>query len=735
MALTDRIARIIHQTWKDENIPNRWLELQATWKKHHPHWEYRLWVDGDLRELIRVDYPWFLPTYDSYREHIKRVDAARYFIMHKYGGLYADLDFECFQPMDKLVAAGDLVLAPEPAEHKDIQIVKDRGLDQVICNAWMASRPGHPFWDHVFRELIAQRNQRDTLDATGPFLLTRALRSFPRRDEIVVGFSNELYPVTSQQSWDGWLEDETRRQEIRKHAFAAHHWSGSWWREAPVPATRELPRISCLMVTRGRLALAQRAIRCFLAQTYTNRELVIVDDDTDDSLQADVEALRDPRIVYVREPPGEASLGMLRNVSVRRASGAFVCQWDDDDISHPRRLERQFSAMDAAGAQACFLVQEYIWWPATRRLARSVRRVWEGTMLCANERMPAYSDLRRGEDTPVADAILRDTRVAFLDEPELYTYVVHGENTFEPGHFEEHWSAAEERYEGAAYEAKLQALLADAPVDPGGKGRRPAAVAKAPHLLVLTPVKDAAAFLDRYFENLCGLDYPRDRIAVALLEGDSQDGTHALLTNIAARLADEFARIEVYKRDYDFRLDGPRWEPRVQLRRRSILARSRNYLLSRALRDERWVLWLDVDVVAYPADVVHQLLETGKQIVVPNCLVSPGGSTFDYNTFALTPDAAERDWTPHVLDGIVQPPIGEGRIYLNDMRDRDLVTVDAVGGTMLLVDADIHREGIMFPVAPYRLYIETEGFAMMARDAGHTAWGLPNLEIVHPDHS
>lgn len=32
--------------------------------------------------------------------------------------------------------------------------------------------------------------------------------------------------------------------------------------------------------------------------------------------------------------------------------------------------------------------------------------------------------------------------------------------------------------------------------------------------------------------------------------------------------------------------------------RRAILARSRNYLLFEALRDEGWVLWLDVDIVA-----------------------------------------------------------------------------------------------------------------------------------------
>ena len=37
--------------------------------------------------------------------------------------------------------------------------------------------------------------------------------------------------------------------------------------------------------------------------------------------------------------------------------------------------------------------------------------------------------------------------------------------------------------------------------------------------------------------------------------------------------------------------------------RRSILARSRNYLLSYALRNQEWVLWLDVDIVWVRVDL------------------------------------------------------------------------------------------------------------------------------------
>ena len=50
-----------------------------------------LWTDDSLRELIRTDYPWLLPTYDAYPYDTQRWDASRYAILHKYGGESASL--------------------------------------------------------------------------------------------------------------------------------------------------------------------------------------------------------------------------------------------------------------------------------------------------------------------------------------------------------------------------------------------------------------------------------------------------------------------------------------------------------------------------------------------------------------------------------------------------------------------------------------------------------------------
>lgn len=255
-----------------------------------------------------------------------------------------------------------------------------------------------------------------------------------------------------------------------------------------------------------------------------------------------------------------------------------------------------------------------------------------------------------------------------------------------------------------------------------------------PTVLILTPAKDAATFLPKYFENLYQLSYPRTKLSLGFIESDSQDQTYAMLQEKKLQLAQEFRRVTLLKEDFKFQPKVPRWSREIQYQRRSTLAKSRNRLLQRALHDEEWVLWMDVDLSDYPHNVIQQLLETGKEIVVPHCVFEQARTTFDKNTFLLNSAFALEECGEYIIDGLLQPPGGVGRFYLEDVRDQRLVQVDGVGGTMLLIRADIHREGLIFPTFSYRYHIETEGLALMAKDMGYSCWGLPQLEITHGTH-
>ena len=58
-----------------------------------------------------------------------------------------------------------------------------------------------------------------------------------------------------------------------------------------------------------------------------------------------------------------------------------------------------------------------------------------------------------------------------------------------------------------------------------------------------------------------------------------------------------------------------------------------------------------------------------------------------------------------------------------------IIPLDGVGGTALMVKAEVHRDGAMFPPFAFYHLIETEGFAKMARRLGWGCWGLPNYFV------
>ncbi|WP_156458025.1 glycosyltransferase family A protein, partial [Sphingomonas sp. Leaf412] len=121
----------------------------------------------------------------------------------------------------------------------------------------------------------------------------------------------------------------------------------------PAPFADDGPRISCLMVTANRRRLAQRSIDCFLAQRYPNRELVIVDDGTEDYTPI-LSAVPADRLIHHRLPKDPATtLGELRNLTLDLARGELISQWDDDDWFDPARLVEQMALIGNRAAIWC----------------------------------------------------------------------------------------------------------------------------------------------------------------------------------------------------------------------------------------------------------------------------------------------------------------------------------------------------------------------------------------------
>ena len=68
-------------------------------------------------------------------------DALRYLVLNSHGGVYLDMDVECFQPTNGFLRGYDLVLNVELDDNV------------TVTNAIMASAPGIPFWERVIQKL------------------------------------------------------------------------------------------------------------------------------------------------------------------------------------------------------------------------------------------------------------------------------------------------------------------------------------------------------------------------------------------------------------------------------------------------------------------------------------------------------------------------------------------------------------------------------------------------------
>jgi glycosyltransferase involved in cell wall biosynthesis len=221
--------------------------------------------------------------------------------------------------------------------------------------------------------------------------------------------------------------------------------------------------VSCLMVTRGDLSRARFAVMSFLQQTWPNKELVVVTQDEDSSLAAWLATLDDPSI-HVHLAASSLLLGDLRNISVARAQGEFVMQWDDDDLSDPDRITAFMGVIQRLNVDLVFLSGWFQWWPARRSFCNSKQRAWEGSMLARKSCMVAYPGLSKGEDTDVMQALVSRHTLALVDWPELYVYTVTGNNTWDASHFERHWKQATWTAQGHLYDDMMAALNHRVPI-------------------------------------------------------------------------------------------------------------------------------------------------------------------------------------------------------------------------------------------------------------------------------
>jgi glycosyltransferase involved in cell wall biosynthesis len=113
------------------------------------------------------------------------------------------------------------------------------------------------------------------------------------------------------------------------------------------------PTISIIIPTYNRAELLTRAIDSIIKQTYSDFELIIVDDASTDDTQEVVEQYDDYRISYIRKNHNEGGAA-ARNTGVRYSDGEYIAFCDSDDEYMKTKLERQLNKIEAEDCEAVY---------------------------------------------------------------------------------------------------------------------------------------------------------------------------------------------------------------------------------------------------------------------------------------------------------------------------------------------------------------------------------------------
>ncbi len=98
------IPKIIHQIWiqGEEDIPEHLVVNQNRIKELHSDWEYILWDEISILQLLKnTNKEWFT-TYYKFDYLHQKVDYVRLIILYVYGGIYIDMDAYTIKKLDSL---------------------------------------------------------------------------------------------------------------------------------------------------------------------------------------------------------------------------------------------------------------------------------------------------------------------------------------------------------------------------------------------------------------------------------------------------------------------------------------------------------------------------------------------------------------------------------------------------------------------------------------------------------
>jgi glycosyltransferase involved in cell wall biosynthesis len=132
-----------------------------------------------------------------------------------------------------------------------------------------------------------------------------------------------------------------------------------------------MPLVSVVIPTYNRARDLERCLGSVLRQTWSDFEVIVVDNHSTDDTEAVIAGFADPRIVMVRIH-NNGIVAKSRNLGIQRASGEFIAFLDSDDWWKPRKLEYSMQPL-TAGADVAFHDLHLVTSARQRLFLRNVR--------------------------------------------------------------------------------------------------------------------------------------------------------------------------------------------------------------------------------------------------------------------------------------------------------------------------------------------------------------------------
>jgi len=121
-----------------------------------------------------------------------------------------------------------------------------------------------------------------------------------------------------------------------------------------------MKKISIIISTYNRKKFVKTAVKSALMQTYPEKEIIVVDDNSDYDIFKVLEEFRDE--ITIIKNNRNMGCSATSNKGIEECSGYYITFLDDDDVFHPRKIERQikiFDKMENIGLVYCPIATKF----------------------------------------------------------------------------------------------------------------------------------------------------------------------------------------------------------------------------------------------------------------------------------------------------------------------------------------------------------------------------------------